>query len=162
MKAYGGVMQNRDADTANGINAGKEEIMKFQDADQYSLEDKLAFGDVQKISEFNTRRFYEMKKALVRKRQQLCSLDRIAEVLNKSIDQVADFEHYYTDVTVSQLQDYALAVMCLVDIKVTDFDPDDSSMYSKMSVPVDASGIVGITPSAKSRDVSIEQREVVE
>ena len=136
--------------------------MKFQDADQYSLEDKLAFGDVQKISEFNTRRFYEMKKALVRKRQQLCSLDRIAEVLNKSIDQVADFEHYYTDVTVSQLQDYALAVMCLVDIKVTDFDPDDSSMYSKMSVPVDASGIVGITPSAKSRDVSIEQREVVE
>jgi len=154
-------MQNRDADTVNGINAGKEEIMKYKDADQYSLEDKLAYGDVQKISEFNARHFYEMKKALIRKRQKLCSLDRIAEILHKPIEQVADFEHYYSDPTVSQLQEYALAVMCVVDIKVTDFDPDNSSMYSKMSVPVDASGLVGITPSAKSRDIPIEEREVV-
>lgn len=157
MKAYSGVMQKVDADTANESDTRKEDAMNDKDTDQYSLEDKLAYGDVEKIADFNAKHFYELKKDLVKKRQKLCSLDRIAEILNKPLEQVAAFEQYYSDPTVSQLQEYALAVMCVINIHAADFCPEESSMYSQMSVPVDASELVSITHSAEASNVTIKE-----
>ena len=131
-------------------------------ARRYSIQDCLAHEDIETIADCNARNFYELKRDLVLKRKSLCSIEQIAEDIGDPVSEVAEFEQYYSDPTVSQLQEYALAVMCVINIKATDFHPDSSSMYSQMTVPVDASGIVGITPSDKSRDVSIKEREVVE
>lgn len=135
--------------------------MSYKDTDQYSLEDNLAYGDIEEIADFNARHFYKLKKDLVQKRQKLCSLDRIAEILNKPLEQVAEFEQYYSDPTVSQLQEYALAVMCVININATDFCPEESSMYSQMIVPVDASALVDITHSTEASNVTIQEGEAV-
>lgn len=111
---------------------------------QYDFMDRLAHADIEEIARRNASSFYRLKENLVEKRQRLCSLDRIAELLKESVEEVDEFEQYSSDPTVSQLQEYALAVMSVIDIGVFDFQPDASSMYLHTTVPADASELLDI------------------
>lgn len=102
----------------------------------YNIEDALAHEDIEAIADTNAENFYNLKRDLVQKRQRLCSLDELAKQLKEPVEEVAEFEQYYSDPTVSQLQEYALAVMCIININAEDFSPDRSSMYRHLSVSV--------------------------
>ncbi|MBI0106196.1 hypothetical protein DKK73_05150 [Bifidobacterium asteroides] len=109
----------------------------------YDLADSVAHEDLKNIADQNAESFYELKRDLVRKRESLCSIEQIAEQLGEPVDTVAEFEQYYSDPTVSQLQEYALAVMCLIKIKAVDFEPNKKRMFSRNTVSVDPSESIG-------------------
>lgn len=100
----------------------------------YDLDDSLAHEDIKKIAEHNALVFYRLKRDLVIQRQSLCSRKRIAELLKESVNEVSEFERYYSDPTVSELQAYALAVMCEIDAQARRFQPDMSRMYSEDTI----------------------------
>lgn len=49
-------------------------------------------------------------------RKRLCSMEDMAMALSESESEVADFEQYYSDPTLSQVQKYALAIGVEIDI----------------------------------------------
>ncbi len=116
---------------------------------QYDLSDSMAHGDFEDIAERNAESFYELKRDLVQKRKSLCSIEQIAKQLGEQVATVAEFEQYYSDPTVSQLQEYALAVMCVIKIKAVDFEPDKSSMYKIANSHVDSAESIGVVLGTK-------------
>ena len=127
---------------------------------QYDLADRLAHEDMEAIADSNVQSFYELKRDLVKKRESLCSIEEIAGQLGEPVSKVAEFEQYYSDPTVSQLQEYALAVMCVIKVKVLDFHPDESSMYRHMTLPVDSSELLDIAHNARKSKVNIMPGQV--
>lgn len=95
---------------------------------QKDLQDRGADADFDKIAESNIISFYEMKKSLVQKRKSLCTIEQIAKELKKTPEEMAEFEAYYSDPTLSQVQTYALALMQVIHIQVEEFIP--ASSYS--------------------------------
>lgn len=95
---------------------------------QKDLQDRGADADFDKIAESNIKSFYEMKKSLVQKRKSLCTIEQIAKELKKTPEEMAEFEAYYSDPTLSQVQTYALALMQVIHIQVEEFIP--ASSYS--------------------------------
>lgn len=93
---------------------------------QQDLQDRGADADFDKIADMNIASFYEMKKSLVEKRKSLCSIEQIAKELNKTPKEMAEFEAYYSDPTLSQVRTYALAIMEVIHIRVEEFVPDSS------------------------------------
>lgn len=91
---------------------------------QMDLQDRGADADFDKIAESNIISFYEMKKSLVQKRKSLCTIEQIAKELNKTPEEMAEFEAYYSDPTLSQVRRYALAIMEVIHIRVEEFRPD--------------------------------------
>lgn len=91
---------------------------------QQDLQDRGADADFDKIADMNITSFYEMKKSLVEKRKSLCTIEQIAKELNKTPKEMAEFEAYYSDPTLSQVRTYALAIMEVIHIRVEEFSPD--------------------------------------
>ena len=116
---------------------------------QYDLADSLAHEDIEDIADRNAESFYELKRDLVQKRKSLCTIEQIAEQLGEPVAVVTEFEQYYSDPTVSQLQEYALAVMCLIKIKAVNFEPEKLSMYRITNLRVDSAESIGVVRSAK-------------
>lgn len=102
---------------------------------QKDLQDRGADADFDKIAESNINSFYEMKKSLVKKRESLCTIEQIAKELNKTPEEMAEFEAYYSDPTLSQVRTYALALMQVIHIQVEEFIP--VSPYSTFTPDTD-------------------------
>lgn len=62
------------------------------------------------ISDTNAKTFYDLKKRLVERRRQLYTIEELAKEIGDTVEDVSEFEQYYSDPTVSQIQEYALAV----------------------------------------------------
>lgn len=73
------------------------------------------------IARKNFHSFDDMKNALVSKRESLCSMEDIAKELGCTVDDVAAFEQYDSDPTISEVQEYALAVMSGTEIRLSDY-----------------------------------------
>lgn len=121
---------------------------------QYDFLDRMAHGDLEAIADFNAESFYWLKRDLVEKRKSLCPIEQIAKYMGESVDAVAEFEQYYSDPTVSQLQEYALAVMCRIKVEVEGFKPPELSTYTSASLPVDAGDLIGAVQSTNTSEVN--------
>ena len=97
------------------------------------LQDRGADVDFKKVAKINFDNFYALKEALVTKRQKLCTMDQMAKALNKDKAEIAEFEQYYSDPTMSEVQEYALALLTVININTVDFQPDLSGVYSSFS-----------------------------
>lgn len=80
-----------------------------------NLKDKHS-DEFREIAKHNFESFQEMKEFLVEIRKRLCSMEDMAMALSESESEVADFEQYYSDPTLSQVQKYALAIGVEIDI----------------------------------------------
>lgn len=80
-----------------------------------NLKDKHS-DEFREIAKHNSESFQEMKEFLVEIRKRLCSMEDMAMALSESESEVADFEQYYSDPTLSQVQKYALAIGVEIDI----------------------------------------------
>lgn len=74
------------------------------------FEDLYDEGTIVSISDTNAKTFYDLKKRLVERRRQLYTIEELAKELGEPVREVAEFEQYYSDPTVSQIEEYALAV----------------------------------------------------
>lgn len=81
----------------------------------------LADSETIKVADNNAKSFYNMRKEIVKRLQQLASIDDIAKKLGRSLKEVAEFEQYYADPTLSEVQGYAILVNSFIDIKVRDY-----------------------------------------
>lgn len=81
-----------------------------------NLKDKHSDDEFHEIAKHNFESFQEMKEFLVAVRKNLCSMEDMAMALSESESEVADFEQYYSDPTLSQVQKYALAIGVKIDI----------------------------------------------
>lgn len=81
-----------------------------------NLKDMHSDDEFHEIAKHNFESFQEMKGFLVEVRKRLCSLEDMAMALSESESEVADFEQYYSDPTLSQVQKYALAIGVKIDI----------------------------------------------
>lgn len=130
---------------------------------QYDFPDRMAHGDLEAIADFNAESFYWLKRNLVEKRKSLCPIEQVAKYMGESVEAVAEFEQYYSDPTVSQLQEYALAVMCRIKVAVIGFESPELSTYTSASLPVDASELFGAVQSTNTSEVNTHNihREIV-
>ena len=74
------------------------------------FEDLYDKDTIVSISDTNAKTFYDLKKRLVKRRRQLYTIEELAKELGESVREMAEFEQYYSDPTVSQIEEYALAV----------------------------------------------------
>lgn len=74
------------------------------------FEDLYDKDTINSISYTNVSTFYDLKKRLVERRRQLYTIEELAKELGEPVREVAEFEQYYSDPTVSQIEEYALAV----------------------------------------------------
>lgn len=74
------------------------------------FEDLYDKDTMQNISYTNVKTFYDLKKRLVERRRQLYTIEELAKELGEPVREVAEFEQYYSDPIVSQIEEYALAV----------------------------------------------------
>lgn len=81
-----------------------------------NLRSKHSDDEFHEIGKHNFESFQEMKEFLVEIRKRLCSLEDMAMALSESESEVAGFEQYYSDPTLSQVQKYALAIGVKIDI----------------------------------------------
>lgn len=81
-----------------------------------NLKDMHSDDEFHEIVKHNFESFQDMKQFLVECRQKLCSMEDMAMALSESESEVADFEQYYSDPTLSQVQKYALAIGVKIDI----------------------------------------------
>ena len=88
----------------------------------------LADSDMSMITDNNAKSFYNMRKEIVKRLQHLASIDDIAKKIGVPIEEVAEFEQYYADPTLSDVQRYALLVNSFVDIQVRDHKDEGSSL----------------------------------
>lgn len=105
-----------------------------RDKDWPHLWDGFTEDEVKEVAERNADAFYEMKKSLVKKRQSTCSIEDMARALGRPVEDVADFEQYYSDPTVSQIQVYALALTMKVGVDAMGYR-DAPKEYLNMTVP---------------------------
>lgn len=125
------------------------------------LKDRGAQSDFEQIAESNFHNFDSMKNTLVAKRESTCSIEDMAKELGCAEDEVIEFEQYYSDPTISEVQEYALALMCVVKIRTEDFKPDRSSMYRSMQVPVNADEILEYKYNDEKSTVQIQKGNVI-
>ena len=97
-------------------------------ADGAFLESRFTKEDYEEVARKNFHSFDDMKNTLVLKRESLCSMDDMAKELGCTVDDVAEFEQYYADPTLSDVQRYALLVNSFVDIQVRDHKDEGSSL----------------------------------
>ena len=81
-----------------------------------NLKGKHSDDEFHEIAKHNFESFQEMKQFLVEIRKRLCSMEDMAMALSESESEVVDFEQYYSDPTLSQVQKYALAIGVKIDI----------------------------------------------
>lgn len=92
-----------------------------------TLADALDAGALDAIAGHNAAGFYRLRKDLVAQRRALGPLDRVAGLLRRPLGEVAELERYWSDPTVSELQAYALAMGCMIDVKARPFRPGGPS-----------------------------------
>lgn len=102
-----------------------------------SLEDRFEEEDFKKVARHNFHSFDDMKNALVSKRESLCSMEDMARELGCTVDDVAEFEQYWSDPTISEVQEYALALMSTIQIGTNDYD-NGFKPYYRAIVPCPA------------------------
>ena len=90
------------------------------------LQNRYTDEEFDKIADSNIRSFYNMKTGLVRRRQSLCPIEQVAEELGKTPKEMAEFEAYYSDPTLSQICTYALALGMKIHVEVEDCKKDDN------------------------------------
>lgn len=81
----------------------------------------LTKSEMSKVADNNAKSFYNMRKDIVKRLQHLASIDDIAKELGHPLEEVAEFEQYFADPTLSEVQVYALLVNSFIDIKVRDY-----------------------------------------
>lgn len=74
------------------------------------VEDLYDKDTINNIAYINASTFYDLKKRLVERRSQLYTIEELAKELGEPVREVAEFEQYYSDPTVSQIEEYARAV----------------------------------------------------
>jgi len=74
------------------------------------FEDLYDKDTINNISYTNVSAFYDLKKRLVDRRRKLYTIEELAKEIGEPVREVAEFEQYYSDPTVSQIEEYALAV----------------------------------------------------
>lgn len=73
----------------------------------------------------NASAFYDMKSAIARKLYQMGSAKQLAKKLDVSEEEVAEFEQYYSDPTLSDIQLYACLAGLFINIQVTEEAPNE-------------------------------------
>lgn len=124
------------------------------------LQDRGADLDFRKIAKINFDNFYELKERLVAKRKSLCTMSEFARQLNTSEDEIAEFEQYYSDPTISQLQKYALALMMVIKIQAVEFTPDKLRMYKSMKLATSSDQIDSYNSSIEDSRVQLKIENV--
>ena len=90
-------------------------------ADGAFLESRFTKEEFEEVARKNFHSFDDMKNTLVLKRESLCSMDDMAKELGCTVDDVAEFEQSDSDPTISDVQEYAIAIMSEIGIKVSDY-----------------------------------------
>lgn len=80
------------------------------------FEDRYTKKEIEDMADNIVGNMYELKKLLVNRRIGTRSIEDVARDLGDSVEEVAEFEHYYSDPTISQIEEYAFALG--VEIKV--------------------------------------------
>lgn len=80
------------------------------------FEDRYTKKEIEDMADNIVGGMYDLKRMLVNRRIGTRSIEDMARDLGDSVEEVAEFEHYYSDPTVSQIEEYALALG--VEIKV--------------------------------------------
>lgn len=80
------------------------------------FEDRYTKKEIEDMADNIVGNMYDLKRMLVNRRLETRSIEDMARDLGDSVEEVAEFEHYYTDPTISQIEVYALALG--VEIKV--------------------------------------------
>lgn len=80
------------------------------------FEDRYTEKEIEDMSDNIVTGMYDLKKFLVNRRINTRSIEDMARDFGDSVEEVAEFEHYYSDPTISQMEEYALALG--VEIKV--------------------------------------------
>lgn len=124
------------------------------------LQDRGADLDFRTIAKINFDNFYELKESLVAKRKSLCTMSEFARQLNTSEDEIAEFEQYYSDPTISQVQKYALALMMVIKIQAAEFTPDKLRMYKSMQLAISSDQIDGYNSSIEDNRVQLKIENV--
>lgn len=124
------------------------------------LQDRGADLDFRTIAKINFDNFYELKERLVAKRKSLCTMSEFARQLNTSEDEIAEFEQYYSDPTISQLQKYALALMMVIKIQAVEFTPDKLRMYKSMKLATSSDQIDSYNSSIEDSRVQLKIENV--
>ena len=124
------------------------------------LQDRGADLDFRTIDKINFDNFYELKESLVAKRKSLCTMSEFARQLNTSEDEIAEFEQYYSDPTISQLQKYALALMMVIKIQAVEFTPDKLRMYKSMKLATSSDQIDSYNSSIEDSRVQLKIENV--
>lgn len=106
-----------------------EETTRFH----MNLMDKGSRADFKSLARDNFHSFDDMKNALVNERESVCSMEDMARALGCTVDDVAAFEQYYSDPTLSEVQEYAMALMERIHIRVDHFHADKSKMYQSLA-----------------------------
>lgn len=83
--------------------------------------DDFTDKDVKDVARMNFNNFYKMKESLILKRRSLCSTEDMAKELGCPLSEVIEFEKYYSDPTLSEVQEYAIAVMQEIEINISDY-----------------------------------------
>lgn len=91
----------------------------------------LAESEMSRIADNNAKSFYNMRKEIVKRLQHLASIDDIAKELKHPLEEVAEFEQYYADPTLSEVQEYALLVNSFIDIRIRDYNDEKSSLLDR-------------------------------
>lgn len=97
------------------------------------LNDKGARADFKELARANFHSFNDMKNALVAERESVCSMEDMARELGCTVDDVAAFEQYYSDPSLSEVQEYAMALLERIQIRVDHFKADPSKMYQSLA-----------------------------
>lgn len=80
------------------------------------FEDRYTKKEIEDMADNIVGNMYDLKRMLVNRRIGTRSIEDMARDLGDSVEEVAEFEHYYSDPTVSQIEGYALVLG--VEIKV--------------------------------------------
>lgn len=80
------------------------------------FEDRYTKKEIEDMADNIVGNMYDLKRMLVNRRLETRSIEDMARDLGDSVEEVAEFEHYYSDPTVSQIEGYALVLG--VEIKV--------------------------------------------
>lgn len=86
--------------------------------------------DLEKFARHNFHSFDDMKNALVPKRESPCSMEGMARELGRT---VAEFEQYWSDPTISEAQEPALALMSAIQIGTNDYDNGFKTRYREIA-----------------------------
>lgn len=106
------------------VKTGGKDRLEKNSKDRESgvfLEHRFTDGEFKDIAGSNFDSFYDLREALVRKRQSTCTIEQMANELKMTPDELLEgLESYYSDPTLSELQTYALALGMKIHVEVED------------------------------------------